>query len=134
MTDRTILKKMFECGDNGIDFVAGLDEDLFDEAFSRMQKEIDIKTTALECLVLCVKILVIERLEEMILSYGKDEEPSDHAVTVKGMTPYDDIRCEILPDDTPLLYLDQRDEYERKFKDTIISDLESQTHIRFNSR
>ena len=137
MTDRTVLKKVFQCADNGIDFITNLDEGIFDEALRRyrsMDKNESDKISCLEGIVIQVKFLIIEKLEELILEYGKDETDGDHAVTVYGMTPYNDIRCEILPDDTPLIYLDQREEYERKFKDTIISDLEVLTRIRFNER
>ena len=137
MTDRSVLKKVFQCTDNGVDFITNLNEDMFDEALSRLRemdgKESE-KCSRLEGLVIQIKFLIIEKLEEMILAYGKDEDDSDHAITVYGMCPYDDIRCEILPDGTPVIYLDQRDVYERKFKDTLISDLEVMTKIRFNER
>ena len=137
MTDRSVLKKVFQCTDNGVDFITNLDEDIFDEALSRLRdmdgKESE-KFSRLEGLVIQVKFLIIEKLEELILEYGKDEDTTDRAITVFGMCPYDDIRCEILPDGTPVIYLDQRDVYERKFKDTIISDLEVMIRIRFNER
>lgn len=137
MTDRAVLKKVFQCSDNGVDFIVNLKEDIFDEALrrSREEKNKNLSTVSeLEGLVIQIKFMIIEKLEELILAYGKDEDESDHAITVYGMCPYDDIRCEILPDGTPLIYLDKRDEYERKFKDTIISDLEVMTKIRFNER
>ncbi len=134
MTDRTVLKKIFGCKDNGIDFITGLDEAIFEEAFSRMKKEPDMKGSGLECMVICVKFILIEKLEEMLLEYGEDEDKTDRAITVRGMCPYDDIRCEILPDDTPILYIDKREEYERKFKEDIITNLEMMTHIRLNER
>lgn len=137
MTDRAVLKKVFQCSDNGVDFIVNLKEDVFDEALrrSREEKNKNLSTVSeLEGLVIQIKFMIIEKLEELILAYGKDEDESDHAITVYGMCPYDDIRCEILPDGTPLIYLDKRDEYERKFKDTIISDLEVMTKIRFNER
>ena len=137
MTDRAVLKKVFQCSDNGVDFVVNLKEDIFDEALrrSREEKNKNLSTVSeLEGLVIQIKFMIIEKLEELILAYGKDEDESDYAITVYGMCPYDDIRCEILPDGTPLIYLDKRDEYERKFKDTIISDLEVMTKIRFNER
>ena len=137
MTDRLVLKKVFQCSDNGVDFIVNLDEDMFDEALRRSRENEDKAVTAvsvLESLVINIKFMIIEKLEEMILAYGKDEDESDRAITVYGMCPYDDIRCEILPDGTPLIYLDNREEYERKFKDTIISDLEVMTKIRFNER
>ncbi|MCR5397433.1 MAG: hypothetical protein K6E64_08180 [Lachnospiraceae bacterium] len=137
MTDRTVLKKVFQCSDNGVDFIVNLKEDIFDEALrrSREERSKNLSTVSeLEGLVIQIKFMIIEKLEELILAYGKDEDESDHAITVYGMCPYDDIRCEILPDGTPLIYLDKRDEYERKFKDTIISDLEVMTKIRFNER
>lgn len=137
MTDRAVLKKVFQCSDNGVDFIVNLKEDIFDEALRRSREESNknLSTVSeLEGLVIQIKFMIIEKLEELILAYGKDEDESDHAITVYGMCPYDDIRCEILPDGTPLIYLDNRDEYERKFKDTIISDLEVMTKIRFNER
>ena len=137
MTDRAVLKKVFQCSDNGVDFIVNLKEDIFDEALRRSREERNksLSTVSeLEGLVIQIKFMIIEKLEELILAYGKDEDESDHAITVYGMCPYDDIRCEILPDGTPLIYLDKRDEYERKFKDTIISDLEVMTKIRFNER
>lgn len=137
MTDRAVLKKVFQCSDNGVDFIVNLKEDIFDEALrrSREERNKNLSTISeLEGLVIQIKFMIIEKLEELILAYGKDEDESDHAITVYGMCPYDDIRCEILPDGTPLIYLDKRDEYERKFKDTIISDLEVMTKIRFNER
>ena len=137
MTDRAVLKKVFQCSDNGVDFIVNLKEDIFDEALrrSREERNKNLSTVSeLEGLVIQIKFMIIEKLEELILAYGKDEDESDHAITVYGMCPYDDIRCEILPDGTPLIYLDKRDEYERKFKDTIISDLEVMTKIRFNER
>ena len=137
MTDRAVLKKVFQCSDNGVDFIVNLKEDIFDEALrrSREEKNKNLSTVSeLEGLVIQIKFMIIEKLEELILAYGKDEDESDHAITVYGMCPYDDIRCEILPDGTPLIYLDKRDEYERKFKNTIISDLEVMTKIRFNER
>ena len=137
MTDRAVLKKVFQCSDNGVDFIVNLKEDIFDEALrrSREERNKNLSTISeLEGLVIQIKFMIIEKLEELILAYGKDEDESDHAITVYGMCPYDDIRCEILPDGTPLIYLDNRDEYERKFKDTIISDLEVMTKIRFNER
>ena len=137
MTDITVLKKIFQCQDNGVDFITNLEEGIFDEALRRyrdMDKRESNQLSCLEGVVIQVKFLIIEKLEELLLAYGKDESDGDHAITVYGMCPYDDIRCEILPDDTPLIYLDQREEYERKFKDTIISDLEVLTRIRFNER
>ena len=137
MTDRAVLKKVFQCSDNGVDFIVNLKEDIFDEALrrSREEKNKNLSTVSeLEGLVIQIKFMIIEKLEELILAYGKDEDESDYAITVYGMCPYDDIRCEILPDGTPLIYLDKRDEYERKFKNTIISDLEVMTKIRFNER
>ena len=134
MTDRAVLKKVFQCKDNGIDFITSLDEDVFDAALSKERDEKTKQTTGLECLVICIKYILIEKLEEMLLEYGEDEDKTDKAVTVRGMCPYDDIRCEILPDDTPLLYIDHREEYERKFKDSIISDLEGMMHIRLEAR
>ncbi len=137
MTDRAVLKKVFQCSDNGVDFIVNLKEDIFDEALRRSREECNktlSSVSELEELVIQIKFMIIEKLEELILAYGKDEDESDHAITVYGMCPYDDIRCEILPDGTPLIYLDKRDEYERKFKDTIISDLEVMTKIRFNER
>ncbi len=44
MTDRTILKKIFGCKDNGIDFITGLDEAIFEEAFCRMIRRSSIST------------------------------------------------------------------------------------------
>ncbi|MCR5546538.1 MAG: hypothetical protein K6F30_08705 [Lachnospiraceae bacterium] len=137
MTDRTVLKKVFQCSENGIDFIVNLDEDMFDEALRRTRNDKEVRTldiTVLEGIVINIKMMIIEKMEEMILEYGKDEDESDHAITVYGMCPYDDIRCEILPDDTPLIYLDNREDYERKFRDTIVSDLEVMTKIRFNER
>lgn len=137
MTDRTVLKKVFQCADNGVDFITNLDEDLFDEALRRSREDENRSITGiseLEGLVIQIKFIIIEKLEELILEFGKDEDETDRAVTVYGMCPYDDIRCEILPDNTPLIYLDNREEYEHKFRDTIISDLEQMTRIRFNER
>ncbi|MCR4675406.1 MAG: hypothetical protein K5675_10360 [Lachnospiraceae bacterium] len=134
MTDRAILKKIFQCSDNGVDFIANLNEDMFDEALRRVREDYNTSTSLLESVVLAIKFMIVEKMEEMILEYGKDEDESDHAITVYGMCPYDDIRCEILPDDTPLVYLDNREVYERKFRDTLVSDLEALTKIRFNKR
>ena len=134
MTDRTVLKKIFQCSENGIDFISNLDEDIFDAAWHMAKENNQDGITMLEELVIAVKYTLVDKLDQLILMYGKDEDESDHAITVKGMCPYDDFRCEILPDDTPIIYLKQREVYERKFSDDIIAKLEMMTKIRFEDR